>query len=104
MTSSSGVYLLVNLYRTPNASMYKTAAGPTCAVITIISSMGLFFTLSREPSILAFRICAAIIAMTPITEPHRPSKKLARNYFWSARFESLDKTLKEAVFTNLISH
>lgn len=72
-------HLLVNLYRIANVIAKITAAIPDCAALRIASSTGLITKSRSAPWMLDLRIWKLITAITPMTAPQSPSKKLARN-------------------------
>lgn len=78
-TSTIGVHLLVNLYKTVNATVKTTAAIPDCATLAMASSTGFVRKSRSVPWTLDLRILKLITVMTPTTAPQSPSKKLERN-------------------------
>lgn len=74
-----GTHLLVNLYSTPIEIVKRTAAIPDSAAFVMAYSTGCAAKFFVAPRMLDLRIWKLMTAMTPMTEPHRPSKKLERN-------------------------
>ena len=77
-TSMIAVYLCTNLYSTPSAMRYSTAAMASC-VVTVSTPSTVVGLMRPVLPTLAPRISIATIAMTPTMEPQIPSKNAARN-------------------------
>lgn len=71
--------MFVNLYSTPIDNVKSTAAIPDSAAFVMANSTGCAAKFFVGPRILDLRIWKLITAMTPMTDPQRPSKKLERN-------------------------
>lgn len=75
-------YLDVNLYNADSAIQYKIAARALLEALSIASSgfKGSEIVRVRVSTIDSWRICIATMAMIPITEPTKPSRKGPRSY------------------------
>ena len=81
--NSIPVYLLdVKVYNTSSATQYKIAEMALLEALSIAPLVlkGLEIARVRVSTIDPWRICIATIAMTPITEPTKPSRKGLRSY------------------------